>query len=143
MGLILDFTICRRLLSLMGCAFMSSFSLVSIDHVQLAMPAGEESRARAFYRDLLGMTEIPKPHPLAVRGGAWFTAGNVVFHLGVEADFRPARKAHPAIRVRGYEALLSKLRSANFQVKEDFELENIRRAHIDDPFGNRIELIAD
>jgi catechol 2,3-dioxygenase-like lactoylglutathione lyase family enzyme len=122
---------------------MSSFALVSIDHVQLAMPPGEEDRARAFYRDLLDMTEIPKPHPLTLRGGAWFSAGNITIHLGVEADFRPARKAHPAIRVRGYEALLTKLRAARVSVKEDFELENIRRAHIDDPFGNRIELIAD
>lgn len=122
---------------------MSSFALVSIDHVQLAMPAGKEDRARTFYRDLLGLTEIPKPHPLSLRGGAWFTAGNVTLHLGVEADFRPARKAHPALRVRGYDALLATLRAANVTVKEDSELKDTRRAHIDDPFGNRIELIAD
>jgi catechol 2,3-dioxygenase-like lactoylglutathione lyase family enzyme len=122
---------------------VSSFTLVSIDHVQLAMPVGEEDSARAFYRDLLGMTEIPKPHPLNLRGGAWFSAGNIQLHLGVEADFRPARKAHPALRVRGFDALIAKLRAANVDIKEDSELENIRRAHIDDPFGNRIELIAD
>ena len=122
---------------------MSFFALVSIDHVQLTMPAGEEDRARTFYRDLLGMTEIPKPHPLSLRGGAWFKAGNVTIHLGVETDFRPARKAHPAIRVRGYDDLLAALRSANVPVREDFELKNTRRAHIEDPFGNRIELIAD
>jgi hypothetical protein len=126
-----------------GEVAMSSFTLVSIDHVQLAMPAGEESRARAFYGDLLGMTEIPKPHPLNLRGGAWFSAGSITLHLGVEADFRPARKAHPALRVRGYDALLTKLRAANVMVKEDFELEDIRRAHIEDPFGNRIELISE
>src|SRR4051812_49406054 len=122
---------------------MSSFTLVSIDHVQLAMPAGEEARARTFYRDLLGMTELPKPHPLSLRGGAWFSAGNITIHLGVEVDFRPARKAHLALRVQGYDALIPKLRAANVTIKEDVELENIRRAHIDDPFGNRIELIAD
>jgi catechol 2,3-dioxygenase-like lactoylglutathione lyase family enzyme len=141
MRLILDFIICERLPCLRVA--MSSFALASIDHVQLAMPAGEEDRARAFYRDLLGMTEIPKPHPLSLRGGAWFSAGNIQLHLGVETDFRPARKAHPALRVRGYDALLSKLRAASVTVKEDFELEDLRRAHIDDPFGNRIELIAD
>jgi catechol 2,3-dioxygenase-like lactoylglutathione lyase family enzyme len=122
---------------------MSSFALVSIDHVQLAMPARQEDRARAFYRDLLGMTEIPKPHPLSLRGGAWFSAGEIQLHLGVETDFRPARKAHPALRVQGYDALIAKLRAANVIIKEDFELEHIRRAHIDDPFGNRIEIIGD
>ena len=122
---------------------MSSFALLSIDHVQLAMPAGEEDRARAFYRDVLGMSEIPKPRPLNLRGGAWFSAGNITLHLGVEADFRPARKAHPALRVQGFDSLIAKLRAANITIEEDFELENIRRAHIDDPFGNRIELIAD
>jgi catechol 2,3-dioxygenase-like lactoylglutathione lyase family enzyme len=143
MGLRLDFIICRRLPSGMGWDIMSSFALVSIDHVQLAIPPGGEARARAFYRDLLGMTEIPKPHPLSLRGGAWFSNGNITLHLGVEPDFRPARKAHPALRVHGYDALLHKLRSAGVIMKEDFELEGIRRTHIEDPFGNRIELIAD
>ena len=76
-----------------------------IDHVQLAMPAGEEERARAFYRDLLGMEELPKPPELARRGGCWFASGDAQIHLGVEQDFRPARKAHPALRCHDYEVL--------------------------------------
>ena len=121
---------------------MSEFSFLAIDHVQLAMPAGEESMARRFYGDLLGMREIPKPAPLASRGGCWFASGSVQLHLGVEEDFRPARKAHPAIRVTGYAALLAKLELAGVDVIEADDLPDVQRAHIFDPFGNRIELIA-
>ena len=121
---------------------MSEFSFLAIDHVQLAMPAGEESTARHFYADVLGMREIPKPAPLAARGGSWFASGSVQLHLGVEQDFRPARKAHPAIRVGGYAALLARLKSAGVEVIDADDLPNVQRAHIFDPFGNRIELIA-
>lgn len=72
---------------------------MKFDHVQLAMPKGEEDRARAFYRDVLEMTEIPKPAPLAANGGVWFQSGDVELHLGVEEHFQPAKKAHPAVRV--------------------------------------------
>ena len=78
---------------------MSVYPFSAIDHVQLAMPAGGEERARAFYRALLGMTEIPKPSELAKRGGCWFACGPVQIHLGVEDDFRPAKKAHPGFAV--------------------------------------------
>ena len=121
---------------------MSEFSFLAIDHVQLAMPAGEEATARHFYGDVLGMREVPKPEPLASRGGCWFASGNVQLHLGVERDFRPARKAHPAIRISGYAALLAKLELAGVEVIEADDLHDVQRAHIFDPFGNRIELIA-
>jgi catechol 2,3-dioxygenase-like lactoylglutathione lyase family enzyme len=117
--------------------------LIAIDHVQLAMPAGEEDRARAFYAGLLGMAEIPKPPELAKRGGCWFSSGSVQLHLGVEAEFRAARKAHPALRCRGYEHLISRLRAAGLEAAEDNNIPGTRRCHIFDPFGNRIELIAE
>jgi catechol 2,3-dioxygenase-like lactoylglutathione lyase family enzyme len=120
---------------------MPKFSFTAIDHVQLAMPAGEESRARAFYRDQLGMTEVSKPTELAKRGGCWFESGAVQIHLGVEADFRPARKAHPALRCADYEQLLRGLRAAGIEVQEVNDIPGVRRAHIYDPFGNRIELM--
>lgn len=121
---------------------MSEFSFLAIDHVQLAMPPGEEATARRFFADLLGMREIPKPAPLASRGGCWFASGDVQLHLGVEQDFRPARKAHPAIRVSGYAALLGKLKAAGVEVIDADEIPSVQRSHIFDPFGNRIELIA-
>jgi catechol 2,3-dioxygenase-like lactoylglutathione lyase family enzyme len=121
---------------------MPDFSFLSIDHVQLAMPPGEEATARHFYADLLGMREIPKPAPLASRGGCWFASGDVQLHLGVEQDFHPARKAHPAIRLSGYVALLAKLEAAGVEIIEAEDLADVQRAHIFDPFGNRIELIA-
>jgi catechol 2,3-dioxygenase-like lactoylglutathione lyase family enzyme len=121
---------------------MSEFSFLAIDHVQLAMPPGEESTARHFYADLLGMREIPKPAPLAARGGCWFAGGSVQLHLGVEQDFRAAKKAHPAIRVNGYAALLAKLKAAGVEVIDADDIPNVQRSHIFDPFGNRIELIA-
>ncbi len=113
----------------------------SIDHVQLAMPAEGESRARGFYVELLGMSEIAKPPELAKRGGCWFSSGGVQIHLGVEPDFRPARKAHPALRCRDYDSLIARLRAANIEVIDDDNIPGVRRCHISDPFGNRIELI--
>jgi catechol 2,3-dioxygenase-like lactoylglutathione lyase family enzyme len=121
---------------------MSEFSFLALDHVQLAMPRGEEPTARHFYASLLGMREIPRPVPLASRGGCWFASESVQLHLGVEQDFRPARKAHPAIRVSGYAALLAKLKAAGVEVIDADDLPNVQRSHIFDPFGNRIELIA-
>jgi catechol 2,3-dioxygenase-like lactoylglutathione lyase family enzyme len=121
---------------------MDESPFIAIDHVQLAMPAGEEEAARRFYRDLLGMAEVPKPRELAKRGGCWFESGSVQLHLGVEMDFRPAKKAHPALRCRDYEALTSRLRAAGVEVKPDDNVPGVRRCHISDPFGNRIELIA-
>ena len=120
---------------------VSSSTFLAIDHVQLAMPAGEESRARTFYRDLLGMIEIPKPPELAKRGGCWFESGSVQIHLGVEADFRPARKAHPALRCSDYEYLLQRLHDAEIEVVEPDDIPGVRRCHIHDAFGNRLELI--
>jgi catechol 2,3-dioxygenase-like lactoylglutathione lyase family enzyme len=119
-----------------------SYPFTAIDHVQLAMPAGEEEKARRFYGDVLGMTEIPKPPELARRGGCWFTSGNVQIHLGSDPDFHPALKAHPALACRGYDALVAKLRAANVEVQDDNSIPGVRRCHIFDSFGNRIELIA-
>jgi catechol 2,3-dioxygenase-like lactoylglutathione lyase family enzyme len=113
----------------------------SIAHVQLAMPAGEEEKARTFYRDLLGMSELPKPPELAERGGCWFASGEAQIHLGVEKDFRPAKKAHPALRCRDYGALTAKLCAAGVETAADDNNPGVTRCYIHDPFGNRIELI--
>jgi catechol 2,3-dioxygenase-like lactoylglutathione lyase family enzyme len=107
------------------------------------MPPGEEQKARDFYAGLLEMTEVPKPEALAKRGGCWFLSGGVQLHLGVETDFRPAKKAHPALRCRDYEALLQRLRNSGIVVNDANDIPGIRRCHIHDPFGNRVELIAD
>ena len=112
-----------------------------LDHVQLAMPAGGEPRARAFYQELLGIPEIPKPPDLAARGGCWFERGELKVHLGVEADFRPARKAHPGFLVADLAGLLARCRAAGCSVTEDRSMPELYRAFVDDPFGNRIELL--
>jgi catechol 2,3-dioxygenase-like lactoylglutathione lyase family enzyme len=114
--------------------------IAGIDHVQLAMPAGEEDKARAFYAGLLGVPEVPKPENLAKRGGVWFESPQVKIHLGVEAEFRPARKAHPGLLVDGLAELVAKLRAAGCDVVED-PLAGRPRAYVNDPFGNRLELI--
>lgn len=118
-----------------------TMSIVAIDHVQLAMPAGEESAAVAFYADLLGIAQVPKPPHLAKRGGCWFEHGSLKVHLGVEADFRPARKAHPALLVDGLAALVVRLREADVPLADDEPLEGYDRVYVSDPFGNRIELL--
>jgi catechol 2,3-dioxygenase-like lactoylglutathione lyase family enzyme len=115
--------------------------IVAIDHVQLAMPPGREDDARAFYAGLLGLPERAKPAALAGRGGAWFERGPVRIHLGVEADFRPARKAHPALIVDDLQALAGRLRAAGVDVVED-PIGGVARIYVADPFGNRLELIA-
>jgi 4-hydroxyphenylpyruvate dioxygenase-like putative hemolysin len=115
----------------------------AIDHVQLAMPAGEEGTAQRFFRDLLGMVEIPKPTELAKRGGCWFQSGAVQIHIGVNKDFHPAAKAHPALRCRNYARLVARLQDAGIIVRDDIELPRTTRCHVLDPWGNRIELIAD
>ena len=115
--------------------------VVGVDHVQLAMPAGREAEARAFYGGLLGIPEIAKPPVLAARGGAWFESGRLKIHLGVDRDFRPARKAHPGLLVEGLAALIERLRAAGHAVVEDEPLEGYLRVYVDDPFGNRLELM--
>src|SRR5580698_1096225 len=120
---------------------MSDASFIAIDHVQLAMPAGEEEKARGFYKSLLGMNEVSKPAELATRGGCWFESGGVQLHLGVESDFRPAKKAHPALRCRDYAALVRRLRDAGVELSEPDDIPGVRRCHVHDPFGNRLELI--
>ncbi len=115
--------------------------VVALDHVQLAMPPGREPDADAFYGDLLGLVAVPKPEPLASRGGRWYASGNVHIHLGVEADFRAARRAHPALRVSGFDELIAQLEARGDSWRRDQELPGVRRIYVDDPFGNRIELI--
>jgi catechol 2,3-dioxygenase-like lactoylglutathione lyase family enzyme len=121
---------------------MSESTFTAIDHVQLALPASEEEKARAFYGGLLGMKELAKPPELAKRGGCWFESGEVQIHLGVEDDFRPARKAHPALRCRDYAVLVQLLRDAGVVVNEPDDIPGVRRCHVHDPFGNRIELVG-
>lgn len=113
----------------------------AIDHVQLAMPAHEEEKARSFYNGILGLQEVAKPEKLAKRGGVWFELDNVRVHLGVEENFQPARKAHPAFRVEGWEALIARCQAAGYEVVMDELIPGVRRAYVHDPFGNRIELI--
>ena len=115
--------------------------VLRIDHVQLAMPAGGEDQARAFYQGVLGVSEQPKPPHLAKRGGCWFERGDLKIHLGVEADFRPARKAHPALLVRDLAALKAAIVLGGYVMRDDEPLEGYDRLYVDDPFGNRIELM--
>ena len=118
-----------------------SAPFIALDHVQLAMPEGKEAEARRFYCDVLGMTELPKPPVLAKRGGCWFESGGVQIHLGVETDFRAAKKAHPALRCADYVSLILKLQQAGVELTPDDALPGTARCYIHDVFGNRIELI--
>ena len=115
--------------------------ITGLDHVQLAMPPGREAEARSFYAGLLGFVEMPKPANLAKRGGCWFAGGAIKLHLGVEADFRPARKAHPAFTVRDLQTLVDRLATAGHPARSDEPLVGYTRVFVDDPFGNRIELM--
>ncbi len=116
--------------------------LAGIDHVQLAAPPGCEADARRFFGALLGLDELEKPEPLRARGGVWFRVGAQQLHIGVEHHFTPARKAHPAFQVAGYEELLSQLDHAGVEIEQDDSIPGLRRCFVRDPWQNRIELVA-
>jgi len=107
------------------------------------MPAGGEPAAIEFYDGALGIPHVPKPAHLAVRGGCWFEDGDLKVHLGVEDEFRPARKAHPALAVEGLEDLVDRLRSRGLAVRFAETPSGVPQVYVDDPFGNRIELVAE
>ncbi|MEM8921856.1 MAG: VOC family protein [Actinomycetota bacterium] len=113
----------------------------AIHHVQLAMPAGGEDEAVRFYQGLLEVPQVAKPPHLAVRGGCWFESDRVKIHLGVDPGFTPAGKAHPALLVSDLPALVDRLRAAGAVLRDDEPLEGFDRVYVDDPFGNRIELL--
>ena len=120
---------------------MSKPKVRSIHHVQLAIPAGGEAEAVSFYEGLFGLPHVPKPAHLQVRGGCWFESETVRIHLGVEEDFRPAKKAHPALLVEGLDAFVKELERHGAPVTIDEPLAGHRRVYTEDPFGNRLELI--
>lgn len=115
--------------------------LRAIDHVQIAIPVGGEEKARPFYRDLLGLVEVPKPEPLASRGGCWFERGAIRVHLGVEQDFRANTKAHVAFEVDDVAAITARAKAGGYTIKQDDELDTVERVFIYDPFGNRLEFL--
>jgi catechol 2,3-dioxygenase-like lactoylglutathione lyase family enzyme len=115
--------------------------LYAIDHIQLAMPPRQEERARAFYGLVLGLSEQSRPGDLAKRGGVWFECGSLRVHLGVEQDFRPAQKAHPAFLVEGLPEIVERCKREGYKVVTDEPLAGYDRAYVYDPFGNRIELM--
>ena len=112
-----------------------------LDHVQVAIPAGGEDQARTFFGGLLGLAEIPKPDEMRGRGGCWFQLGDRQLHIGVDPDFRPAKKAHVAIAVPDLGALRIRLSGAGYQIVEEVALGGRERFFSNDPFGNRMEFI--
>jgi catechol 2,3-dioxygenase-like lactoylglutathione lyase family enzyme len=114
--------------------------VIGLDHVQLACPAGGEDRMRAFFTGLLGMVEMPKP-PNQSPAGCWFTGGGAALHIGIDPDFRPAKKAHPALLVDDLAALRERLEAAGCVTRDDTPVEGYARFFTEDPFGNRIELM--
>lgn len=115
--------------------------ILSLDHVQLAMPAGGEERARRFYADVLGLAEVLKPEPLRGRGGCWFEGGSVRVHLGIEVPFVPAKRAHPAFVVAALDEAEQRLTAAGAPVIPDESWPGVRRFYSEDPFGNRLEFL--
>ncbi|HXN53274.1 MAG TPA: VOC family protein [Candidatus Acidoferrum sp.] len=115
--------------------------ILSIDHVQIAIPIASENRARAFYSGILGFTEVAKPPQMAERKSIWFIAGAVNLHLGIEPDFTPAKRAHPALIVEGLDTILAACERAAISAKPDTSFNGFRRVHVFDPFGNRLELM--
>jgi catechol 2,3-dioxygenase-like lactoylglutathione lyase family enzyme len=120
---------------------LGTMPILGLDHVQLAIPVGGEKRARDFYVGILKFTEVEKPAVMAGRNSMWFVAGPVNLHLGVEPEFHPAKRAHPALVVDNLDEIVSGCESAGFLTKPDVPVNNFRRVHIFDPFGNRLELL--
>lgn len=116
-------------------------TITGLDHLQLAMPAGGEAEARAFYGDVLGLAELEKPPELTSRGGCWFALGTQMLHLGIDTPFTPARKAHPAFTVSDLEVLRTRLEVAHIITVADTAVSHVRRFYAADPFGNRLEFL--
>lgn len=127
----------QRLLRVSG----KNFEFFGLDHVQIAAPVGSEDVERRFFSEVLGMEEIEKPENLKKRGGLWFTCGEHQIHIGIDQDFRPAKKAHPAVHVKNIAALKDRIRSFGVKVKDDELLPGAERFYVDDPFGNRMEFL--
>ena len=115
--------------------------ILGLDHLQLALPAGAEDTMRVFYCDMLGFEDIAKPEPLLKRGGFWARAGTIVVHFGIDPDFHPATKAHPAFLVCDIEALCAVLTERGYTPKWDTSLQDVARFFVNDPVGNRVEII--
>ena len=124
-----------------GIVQTPSMRILRLDHVQIAMPAAGEGLATAFYEGLLGIPRVAKPPHLEARGGCWFEDGDLKIHLGVDDDFRSARKAHPGLIVDDLAALVVRLAEGGVAVGLDQPLEGFERVYVDDPFGNRLELM--
>jgi len=116
-------------------------SVLRLDHVQLAMPSGREADAISFYEGILGIPHVPKPIRLTARGGCWFESDAVKLHLGVDDDFRPAKKAHAALVVDDVRALAAAIEAAGCAVVDGEPLDGYDRVYASDPFDNRIELM--
>ena len=117
--------------------------ITRLDHVQLAMPPSSEEEAREFYGRILNLHEREKPEALKAKGGCWFAADGLELHLGVQADFVPARKAHPGLRVADLEAARAHLQAAGVSIVEDQSGVEMRRFYVNDPFGNRLEFMQE
>lgn len=117
--------------------------ITALDHIQIALPAGQEAPMRSFYCHLLGMTEVEKPEALSGRGGFWAEGPGMQFHFGVDPQFRPQTKAHPAFTVGNFDRMLQRLEAAGRPVIPDERLPGVRRIFTTDPVGNRVELIAE
>jgi catechol 2,3-dioxygenase-like lactoylglutathione lyase family enzyme len=117
--------------------------ITRLDHVQLAMPPGGEAKAREFYGRILNLHEIEKPAPLQAKGGCWFAGDGLELHLGVQADFVPATKAHPGLRVADLDAARDHLQAAGIPIIDDNSGVAIRRFYVNDPFGNRLEFMQE
>ena len=113
-----------------------------IHHVQVLIPTGSEDEARAFFGGVLGLAEVPKPEPMASRGGVWFSVGEQQLHVSTEEQFAPARRAHPAFVVDDLDAMRARLEDASVPVRDDVSFYGMRRLYATDPFGNRIELMG-
>lgn len=118
-------------------------TILSIDHIQIAMPEGKEELAREFYGSLLGLSEVSKPESLAGRGGVWFEGQRLKVHLGVDPNFTSAQKAHPGFKVSDVGALSEELQKNGYSVKVGSSLPGIRRIFTNDPFGNRVEFLQE
>jgi catechol 2,3-dioxygenase-like lactoylglutathione lyase family enzyme len=115
--------------------------MFAIDHVQIAIPPGGEEEGRRFFGDLLGLEELAKPAHMEGRGGCWFDLGGAQIHLGADPDFRPARKAHVALRVASLDEVGARLRDAGYQTTDDVPMDGRQRFFTHDPFGNRVEFV--
>ncbi|UFH53195.1 VOC family protein [Spirosoma sp. KNUC1025] len=108
-----------------------------LDHILICIPERTTTEARAFYREVLGLEEIPGNHP---SGAIWFKIADIQLHIREEAGGNYSKR-HPAFEVSNLEETRQELMKKGLSIEYSSEIDGRQRFFFHDPFANRFELL--